>query len=86
MPSRIAAPSALSGCPVIRATKSGGGKPARSSAADVEPAEVPTMVGAMRASQPSSSASAAITPAWNAVPARPPLPRTSPTRLVMAPV
>src|SRR5688572_28710457 len=46
----------------------------------MEPADVPTTTLADRGSQPVTSARAASTPAWNAPPATPPAPSTSPTR------
>jgi hypothetical protein len=51
----------------------------RSETATSAPAEVPTMTSAARASTPTSSI-ARTTPRWNASPAVPPAPRTSPTR------
>src|SRR5438034_4874413 len=58
---------------------SAAGTPARSSAATMDPAEVPTMTSAESGRQPVDLSSAASTPAWKAWPATPPAPSTRPT-------
>src|SRR5262245_45784877 len=74
-----AAPAADSGRPSERASMSAGARPARRVAPVIDPAEVPTMTSARRASQPIASWSAASTPPWNAPPATPPAPSTNAT-------
>ena len=54
---------------------------ARSRAATIDPADVPTSRSAWRASQPSSWCRAASTPAWKAWPTVPPAPSTTATRV-----
>src|SRR4051794_13935096 len=56
----------------------------RRNAPTIEPADVPTMTSAFRASYP-RSASARSTPRWKASPVTPPAPNTSPTLLMPAP-
>jgi hypothetical protein len=68
---------------VARAARSGPDKPARINVPTIDPAEVPTMISASRASHPVASASAARTPAWKAWPVAPPAPRTSPILAVV---
>ena len=79
-PRQRRAPSAESGAPVAAACRSAGDRPARSVVPAIEPADVPTMTSAVRASHPVDSARAASTPACHAPPATPPAPRTRPTR------
>jgi hypothetical protein len=74
-------PSADTGPSVERAARSGAESPARRSAPTMDPADVPTITSASRASQPVTSASPASTPAWNAWPTAPPAPSTSPIRV-----
>ena len=71
------APSGDSGSPARRRRMSVGPRPARRPAATTEPADVPTMSRAWRASQPNSSSRALSTPTWKACPTTPPAPRTT---------
>ncbi len=50
----------------------------------IDPADVPTITPADRASQPVASTMPASTPACHAPPATPPAPSTSPTRVMRA--
>ena len=65
--------------PAEWATMNQGGTPPASSAASIEPAEVPTITSALAGSQPVSSATASSAPTSQAPPWTPPAPRTSPT-------
>src|SRR5262249_32639107 len=53
--------------------------PARNAAPAIDPADVPTITSASRASHSAASASAASAPAWYAPPTTPPAPKTRPT-------
>ena len=64
--------------PAECATMNHGGTPPASSAASIEPADVPTMISALAGSQPVSVASASRPPVSQAPPCTPPAPRTSP--------
>ena len=55
--------------------------PSRSSVPVIDPAEVPTIMSAVRASKPKSFCSTASTPEWYACPTTPPPPSTRPTRV-----
>ena len=74
------APSGDRGWSSARASRSAAERPARSDAAAIEPAEVPTRMAAFRGSQPVATCSALSMPAWNAPPVTPPAPRTNPIR------
>ncbi len=63
-----------------RARRSAAESPARSDAAAIEPADVPTMIVAFLGSQPIPACNALSTPAWKAPPVTPPAPRTKPIR------
>ena len=74
------APSSDIERPWAWARPSAADSPARNEAAVIEPADVPVITCAVRGSQPDASSNAASTPAWNAPPATPPAPSTSPIR------
>ncbi len=61
---RMSPPRRDVGTPYSDAARSVAGTPTRSAAPVTEPADVPTMTLARRASQPISRSSAASTPAW----------------------